>query len=140
MGWAVRDVIRFGTVKLDQAQVRTFPVDGVFRLQNAYLRIHAVVVHAKCLIDFIVHEIAGALGVIVFPRLVRGNDVQWLVDGQLFRGVKHAVRAVHRLDEKVIDEGLFSGMQFFRRDLYHLPCSAVNFLNDIGHMGRLVIV
>ena len=112
MGWAVRDVVGFGTVKLDQAEVRTFPVDAVPRLDNAYLRIHAVVVHPKRLIDFIVHEIAATLGVIVFPRLGMGNDVQRFVDGQLLRRVKHAVCAVHRFDEKIIDKGLFSGMQF----------------------------
>ena len=99
-----------------------------------------MVVHPKRTIDFIVHEIAGAFDVIAFPRLVRGNDVQRLVDGQLFRGVKHAVCAIHRFDEEIINEGLFSGMQFCIGDLYHLPYSAVDFLNDIGHMGRLVIV
>ena len=93
MGWTVRDVVGSGTVKLDQAQVRTFPVDCVFRLQNAYLRIHAVVVHPNRLIDFIVHDIASAFDVIAFPRLVRGNHVQRFVDGQLLRGVKHAMRA-----------------------------------------------
>ena len=99
-----------------------------------------MVVHAKRMIDFIVHEIAGAFDVIAFPRLVRGNEVQRLVNGQLLGRVKHAMRAIHRFDEEIINEGLFSGMQFCIGDLYHLPCSAVDFLNDIGHMGRLVIV
>ena len=125
MGWAVRDVVGFRAVKLDQPHVRTFPVNAVFRLKNAYARIRAVVVHPKRLIDFIVHD--AALDGVALPRLVRGDYAQRFVDGQLFRRVKHAMRADHRFDEEIIDKGLFSGMHFFIRDFYHPPLFSGSF-------------
>ena len=112
--WAVTgpidDVVVFGGFKLDDTQIRTFPMNPIAGLQDAHHGIYARIVHPKGVIFLIVDDWSSSG--FALPRPIWVNRVKRFVNSDFLWTIEYAMRSNHRFNEEIVYKHLLSWMHF----------------------------